>query len=53
MYRRDGRWTSISISLKGQGHVTENKPVISSIYIVVHTWPLCSAQILVDGANPQ
>ena len=40
------------ISLKGQGHVTVNKPVISIIYIVAHTWPLCSAQILVDGANP-
>ena len=39
--------------LKEQGHVTVNKPVISIIYIVVHTWPLCSAQILVDGVNPQ
>ena len=35
-----------------QGHVTVNKPVISIIYIVAHTWPLCSAQILVDGVNP-
>ena len=35
-----------------QGHVTVNKPVISIIYIVVHTWPLCSAQSLVDGVNP-
>ena len=26
--------------LKGQGHITVNKPVISSIYIVAHTWPL-------------
>ena len=42
-----------SVVLKGQGHVTVNKPVISIIYIVVHTWPLCSAQILVDGVNPQ
>ena len=33
--------------LKAQGHVTVNKPVISMIYIVAHTWPLCSAQILV------
>ena len=39
--------------LKAQGHVTVNKPVISGIYIVSHTWPLCSAQILVDGVNPQ
>ena len=39
--------------LKGQGHVTVNKPVISIIYIVVHMWPLCSVQILVDGVNPQ
>ena len=38
--------------LKAQGHVTVNKPVISIIYIVSHTWPLCSAQILVDGVNP-
>ena len=37
--------------LKGQRHVTVNKPVISMIYIISHTWPLCSAQILVDGAN--
>ena len=34
------------------GHVTVNKPVISKIYIVAHTWPLCSVQILVDGVNP-
>ena len=40
-------------SLKGQLHVTVNKPVISIICIVAHTWPLCSAQILVDGVNPQ
>ena len=39
--------------LKAQGHVTVNKPVISMIYIVSHTWPLCSAQILVDGVNPR
>ena len=38
---------------KAQGHVTVNKPVISMIYIVSHTWPLCSAQILVDGVNPR
>ena len=41
------------VSLKAQGHVTVNKPVISMIYIVCHTWPLFSAQILVDGVNPQ
>ena len=40
------------IFLKAQGDVTVNKPVISIIYIVVLTWPLCSAQILVDGVNP-
>ena len=38
--------------LKGQGHVAVKKPVISIIYIVSHTWQLCSAQILVDGVNP-
>ena len=38
--------------LKEQGHVTVNKLVISRVYIVAHTWPLCSAQILVDGVNP-
>ena len=43
----------VRISLKGQCHVTVNKPVISMIYIVSHTWPLCSAQILVDGVNPR
>ena len=45
--------TNQSMMLKGQGHVTVNKPVISIIYIVAHTWLLCSAQILVDGVNPQ
>ena len=40
-------------AMKEQGHVTVNKPVISMIYIVGHTWPLFSAQILVDGVNPQ
>ena len=41
--------------LKGQGqrHVTVNKPVISRIYVVAHTWSLCSAQILVDWVNPR
>ena len=38
--------------LKGQGHIPVNKPFISKIYIVAHTWPLCSVQILVDGVNP-
>ena len=41
-----------ALPLKALGHVTVNKPVISIIYIVFHTWPLCSAQLLVDGANP-
>ena len=41
-----------STVLKGQGHVTVNQPIISIIYIVAHTWPLCSAHILVDGVNP-
>ena len=40
-------------SLKAQGLVTVNKPVISMLYIVAQTWPLCSAQNLVDGVNPQ
>ena len=40
-------------NLKGQDHVTVNKPAMYIIYIVAHTWPLCSAQILVDGLNPQ
>ena len=39
-------------TLKAQGHITINKPVISIINIVSHTWPMCSAQILVDGVNP-
>ena len=42
---------SLPVTLKALDHVTVNKPVISIIYIVVHTWPLCSAQILVDGVN--
>ena len=45
--------TRPSTPLKGQGHVTVNKPVISRIYIVAHTWQLRSAQILVEGVNPQ
>ena len=39
--------------LKGQGHEAVKKPIISRIHIVAHTWPLCSAQIFVDGVNPQ
>ena len=39
-------------NLKGQCHVTVNKHVISRIYIVGHTWPLYSVQILVDWVNP-
>ena len=42
----------LDMNLKAQGHVTVNKPVISVIYIVTHTWPWCSAQILVDRVNP-
>ena len=42
-----------NVYLNGQGHVTVKKLFISIIYIVVHTWPLCSAQIVVDGVNPQ
>ena len=44
---------SQKIELKGQGHVTVNKPVVSIICIVSHTWPLRSAQILMDEVNPQ
>ena len=50
---RSQNTTVWKLALKGQDHVTVNKPVISIIYIVAHTWPLCSAQILVDGVNPQ
>ena len=39
-------------NLKRQGHISVNKPVISRVYIVAHTWPLCSEQIFVDGVNP-
>ena len=46
-------FVTLCYGLKGQGHVTVNKPVISIIYIVAHTWPLCSVQILVDGVNPR
>ena len=38
--------------LKAQGRVTVNKPVISRLYIVAHTWPLCFIEILADGVNP-
>ena len=38
--------------LKGKGNVTVTKPVISRIYIVAHTWPLCYAKTSVDGVNP-
>ena len=47
------RIAKVISNLKVQGHVTVNKPIISMIYIVAHTWPLCSAQVLVDGVNPQ
>ena len=40
-------------NLKGLGHGTINKPVISTFYIVSFECPVCSAQILVDGLNPQ
>ena len=38
---------------KGLGHATINKPVISIVYIVADMCQLSSAQILVDGVNPQ
>ena len=41
----------IEAEVKVQSHVTLNKPVISIIYIVSHTWPLCSAQIVMDAVN--
>ena len=41
-----------NLPLKGQDHVGVNKPIISRISIAVHTWPLCSAQILVHVVNP-
>ena len=34
--------------LKGLDHVAVNKLVISIIFIVAHTWSMCSAQILVN-----
>ena len=37
---------------KGLGNITVNKPVISIIDIVAHTWLLCYAQICVNGLNP-
>ena len=43
MFGGDGKYELST--LKGQGHVTANKPVISRIYIIAHTWLLCSAQI--------
>ena len=39
-------------TIKAQGPVTVNKPVISRTYIVAHKRPLCAAQISVDGVNP-
>ena len=39
--------------IKEAGSCNVNKPVIFIIYIAAHTWPLCSAQILVDGVNTQ
>ena len=44
---------SIGWTLKKLGQETVKKSVISIIYIAAHTWLLCSAQILVDGVNPQ
>ena len=41
-----------TLQTREQGHVTVNKSVISIIYIVAHTSPLCSSQILVVGVNP-
>ena len=45
-------WRYKHMALKAQGHVTVNKPVISIICIVSHTWPLYSAHIFVDGVTP-
>ena len=39
------------LQLKGQGHVSVNKPVISRVYIVAHTWPLCSVQFFQWGES--
>ena len=39
--------------LKGSGDVTVNKPVISIICVLIHTWQLCSAKISMDGVNQQ
>ena len=39
------------LPIKGLGYITVYKPAI--IYIVFHTCPLYSAQILVDGVNSQ
>ena len=42
-----------ALFLKGQGHVTVKTLVISIIYVVAHTLPLRSVQILAEGVNPQ
>ena len=52
LYQNVSLSVNFVLVLQGQGHVTVNKPVIFRIYIIVNTWPLCSAQILVDGVNP-
>ena len=38
--------------IKGAGSRNRKQTCYLYIYIVSHTWPLCSAQILVDGVNP-
>ena len=51
-FLRSGLGVKLKFDLKEQGRVTVNKPIISSIYIVAYSWPSCSAQIMVDGVNP-
>ena len=38
--------------IKGARSRNRKKPVISRIYIVAHTWLLCSVENLMDGMNP-
>ena len=35
-----------------KGAESRNRKQTCYLHIVAHTWPLCSAQILVDGVNP-
>ena len=52
-YRSVSTFCDLKFEFKELGHVTVNKHVISTILINALTWPLCSAQILVDGVNPR